>query len=150
LNTGLGRWLTTPHAYLSMARPSPYVAKHQHPGQEGTRDRVEPLGNRKYLFIYPFLKTPEWYFLPPAERQRMMKQHIEVGHKYPTVKNNTTYSYGLDDQEFVVAFESDKPEDFLQLVEEMRGIETRRYTLRDTPIFTCIRRPLKECLDALG
>jgi chlorite dismutase len=80
----------------------------------------------------------------------MMDVHIKVGHKYPSVKLNTTYSFGLDDQEFVVAFETDKPQDFLDLVMELREAESSLFTLRDTPIFTCIQMPLSECLEALG
>lgn len=147
--TGLGRWLEMKYGFLSMARPSPYVADHRHPGQEGTKSKVEPAG-RKYLFVYPFVKTTEWYQLPAAERMRMMKEHIAMGHKYPTVKNNTSYSFGLDDHEFMVAFETENPADFLALVEEMRTLETRKYTLRDTPIISCIKKTLKECLDDLG
>jgi chlorite dismutase len=80
----------------------------------------------------------------------MMDEHIEIGHRYPSVKLNTTYSFGLDDQEFVVAFETDKPEDFLDLVMELRMAEASRYTERDTPIFSCIMKSLKETLDTLG
>ena len=80
----------------------------------------------------------------------MMKGHMETGELYPMVRLNTTYSFGLDDQEFVVAFESNKPEDFLDLVQELRGSESSAYTERETPIFTCVRRPIGEVLDLLG
>ena len=90
------------------------------------------------MFVYPFVKTRDWYQLPQGERQAMMDEHIRVGRKYPSVKLNTTYSYGLDDQEFVVSFETDEPADFLDLVMELRETKTSVYTLRDTPIFTCI------------
>jgi chlorite dismutase len=73
------------------------------------------------------------------ERQRLMNEHIRIGHKYPRVKLNTTYSFGLDDQEFVLAFETDFPGDFLDLVMELRETETSQYTLSDTPIFTCLK-----------
>ena len=79
-----------------------------------------------------------------------MNEHIAIGHKYPSVKLNTTYSFGLDDQEFVLAFETDNPADFLDLVMELRESESSRYTLRDTPIFTCVRRTIDETLDLLG
>ena len=81
----------------------------------------------------------------------MMGEHFRIGHKYPNVKIHTTYSYGLDDQEFVLAFETDDLEDFLNLVEDLRFTETRKYTLRDTPIFTCRAMPsFHALLDALG
>ena len=149
LATGLGNYLTTPYSYLSMTKRSVYVDKHTHEGQEGTRLRLVP-GQFKYLFVYPFVKIKAWYRLTKHARQGMMDEHIEIGHKYPTVRLNTTYSFGLDDQEFVVAFESDKPEHFVDLVMELRHSEATSYTARDTPTFTCIHRELKEVLDLLG
>jgi len=149
LATGLGNYLTTPYSYLSMTKRSIYVDKHTHEGQEGTRLRLVP-GKFKYLFVYPFVKSKAWYRLTKHARQGMMDEHIEIGHRYPTVRLNTTYSFGLDDQEFVVAFESDKPEHFVDLVMELRHSEATSYTMRDTPTFTCIHRELKEVLDLLG
>jgi len=148
-STGLGRYLTQPYSYLAMTRRSQYVGQHRHAGQEGTTTRLRA-GNGRYFIVYPFLKTREWYLLPQAERQRMMTEHFRVGHKYPSVTINTTYSFGLDDQEFVIAFETDSPSDFLDLVTDLRGVEGSLYTLRDTPIFTCIHRPIGETLDSLG
>lgn len=147
--SGLGKYLSTPYSYLSMTKRSIYVDNHSHEGQESKRLTIIP-GRSKYIFVYPFLKTREWFLLTKAARQGMMDEHIEVGHRFPSVKLNTTYSFGLDDQEWVVAFESDKPEDFLDLVMALRETEGSRYTLRDTPIFTCIKKSLKEALDTLG
>lgn len=149
LATDLGKYLTTPYSYLSMTKRSTYVDKHQHPNQEGTRLKIVP-GGFRYLFVYPFVKNKAWYRLTQHARQGMMNEHIEIGHKYPTVRLNTTYSFGLDDQEFVVAFESDRPDHFVDLVMELRHSEATSYTLRDTPTFTCVRRELHEVLDLLG
>ena len=146
--TALGGFLTIPHNYLAMTRRSAYVNTHQHEGQEGTRLTVNPAGAR-YFFVYPFVKTAAWYQLPFAERQQLMDEHIKVGHQFPSVRINTSYSFGIDDQEFVVAFESDEPGDFLDLVMKLRESAQRPYTERDTPIFTCIAMPLKGVLDAL-
>src|SRR6185369_5384702 len=104
----------------------------------------------KYLFVYPFIKTRSWYALPKPERQRMMDEHVRIGRKYPTIRLNTIYSYGLDDQEHVVAFEGDDPGEFLDLVMELRESEASAYTLRDTPTLTCIQMSLWEALDTLG
>ena len=149
LATDLGKYLTTPYSYLAMTRRSIYVREHRHPDQEGTRLRLTP-GKFRYLFVYPFVKTRAWYRLSQHARQGMMNEHIEIGHKFPTVRLNTTYSFGLDDQEFVLAFESDKPDDFLDLVMELRQAEASNYTLRDTPIFTCVHHELRQVLDLLG
>ncbi len=147
--TGLGRRLATPFHYLAMTKRSTYVKEHVHDGQEGSRTKIVP-GKAKYLFVYPFVKLREWYGLPEDQRQAMMTDHIKTGHKYPTVKINTTYSFGLDDQEFVVAFESDHPDDFLDLVMELRGSGASKYTQRDWPVFTCISKGLGEALEAIG
>ncbi len=150
LNTTLGGYLETPYAYLAMTRRSKYVGGHEHEGGHGTTAKLEPLG-KPYLTVYPFVKTHEWYALPFEERKRMMGEHFRIGHKYPNVKIHTTYSYGLDDQEFVLAFEADEPEDMLNLVEELRFAEQRKYTLRDTPIFTCVAaKDFRALLDTLG
>ena len=150
-STDLGAYLSQPYSYLAMTRRSQYVGtgKHQHAGQEGTGTRLRP-GKAEYFIVYPFLKTREWYLLPQEERQRMMNDHFTVGHKYPSVKINTTYSFGLDDQEFVVGFETDSPSDFLDLVMDLRGVQGSLYTLRDTPIFTGIHKTIEDTLDDLG
>ena len=147
--TVLGAYLTTPYSFVAMARRSIYVAKHLHPDQEGRRAIITP-GEHPYLFVYPFVKQRDWYLLPLDRRQEMMDVHIKVGHKFPSVKLNTTYSFGLDDQEFVVAFESDRPADFVELIMALRETEASRFTLRDTPIFTCIQKTIHEALDDLG
>ena len=149
LSTAMAPYLRLAYGYLAMTKRSIYVTNHQHEGQDGMRLQVSPAGAR-YLFVYPFVKTRAWYALSMEDRGRMMGEHIRVGHKYPTVKLNTTYSFGLDDQEFVVAFESDHPEDFVDLVMELRHTEASMYTERDTPIFTCIRMSVPDVLDALG
>ena len=149
MSTGLGNYLDTPYSFLGQAKTSVYEDEFIHPSQEEKRSRVRP-GEYKYLFVYPFVKTRAWFLLSMEERGRMMKEHIRVGHQYPSIKLNTIYSFGLDDQEWVVAFESNRPSDFVDLVMELRHSEASAYTLRDTPIFTCVRRELRESLDLLG
>lgn len=144
--SAIGPYLATQYSYLSMTKRSIYVDKHTHPGQEGRRDRILP-GDHRYLFVYPFVKTREWYALDQRERQVVMDEHIAVGHQFPSVKLNTTYSFGLDDQEFVLAFETDNPADFDDNDMELRSTKASRYTLRDTPIFTCVARPLWDLLE---
>jgi chlorite dismutase len=138
--SGLLAWSHISHSYLAMTKESEYSEE----------ERLElRMGRGRYLFVYPFWKKREWYRLPADERMRIMREHIEVGRRYPSVAINTTYSFGLDDQEFVVAFETDEPGDFLDLVHELRGSESSSYTLKDTPIFTCIGSSVRRALDAL-
>lgn len=148
-STAFGAYLTVPYSYLAMTRKSMYDIGLSDDGEEADRLIIQP-GDGKYLFVYPFVKTRPWYALSLEERQRMMSEHIRVGRKYPQIKLNTTYSFGLDDQEFVVAFEGEKTADFLDLVMELRETEASMYTLRDTPTFTCINMSLPEALDSLG
>jgi chlorite dismutase len=148
LDTGLGAYLHTANSLLGQTKRSVYVDK-LNPEHENSRIYIRP-AQSKYIFIYPFVKTRGWYQMSKHARQGVMDEHIEVGNKYPSVKLNTIYSFGLDDQEFVVAFETDYPSDFLDLVMEMREVEGSLYTLRDTPIYSAIRRSHREALDLLG
>ena len=140
--SGLMRWAEIPYSYLAMTKPSAYS------------DEPTPLAPRegaggRYLIVYPMWKKREWYRLPAEERMRIMRDHIAVGRRFPGVETNTACSYGLDDQEFVVAFDADDPAEFLDLVHELRGTESSAYTLSETPIFTCISVSLERALDAL-
>src|SRR5207247_8188395 len=146
--TSLCRGLDIPYSYLAMTRRSHYLGSHRHAGQEGMAQSAHTLS--RYLFVYPFVKKREWYRLPFVERQRIMADHFRIGHKYPKIKINTGYSFGLDDQEFVLAFEGDDPSEFLGLVEDLRGSEASMYTQLETPIFTCARVPRARMLDLLG
>jgi chlorite dismutase len=149
LQTRLGACARVPYSLLGMTRRSMYLDR-IHPGHDEDRTHVVP-GKHKYIFVYPFVKTRAWYMLPHEKRQELMDGHIRLGTTYPSVKLNTTYSFGLDDQEFVVAFESDRPDDFLDLVMQMRETEASSYTLRDTPTFTCIRcADVGAMVDTLG
>jgi chlorite dismutase len=156
--TALGGWLAPAHSYFALTKRSIYVNRYEEEyiskyggGEplERARIAINPQGS-KYLFVYPMAKTRAWYELPHEDRQRMMDEHIRVGHEWPDVKLNTTYSYGLDDQEFVVAFESDHPGRFLDLLMALRLTEASSYTLFDTPAFTGLALPMREALDALG
>jgi chlorite dismutase len=150
MGTALGGYLTTPYSYLSMTKSSAYVEKYAGPGEDrATRLALAP-GSHKYLFVYPLTKMREWYGLSADERQQIMNQHIAIGATYSSVKINTTYAFGLDDPEFVLAFESDEPGDFLDLVQELRGSVSSAYTQTDIPIFTCIATTASGMLQALA
>jgi chlorite dismutase/nitrite reductase/ring-hydroxylating ferredoxin subunit len=148
LATQMGAYLNLSASYLSQTKRSVYEIR-DNPDEDMERLIISPT-EAKYLFVYPFVKTRPWYKLPLEERQVIMDEHIRVGRKYPSVKLNTTYSFGLDDQEFVVAFETDEPADFLDLVQDLRETDSSLYTLRDTPLYSCIQMTLEETLDALG
>jgi chlorite dismutase len=138
--SGLMRWADTPYSYLGMRKSSEY----------SDEKRLIPRPFRgKYLFVYPFVKTRAWYGLDGQERWRIMQEHITIGREYPNVDNHTTYCFGLDDQEFVVAFDTDDIGAFLDLVQRLRTTEASSFTLRDTPSFTCIAASLERAVNAL-
>jgi chlorite dismutase len=140
LQSGLMKWAQTPYSFLGMRKSSEYSEEL----------RTSPRSFRgRYVFIYPFVKSREWYTLPSEERWRIMQEHISVGREYPGVDNHTTYSFGLDDQEFVVAFDTDDVGAFLDLVQRLRTTEASRFTVSDTPSCTCIAASLPRALNAL-
>ncbi len=138
--SGLMKWCTTPYSFLGMRKGSEY--------SEEERLIARPFRG-KYVFVYPFVKRRDWYALPADERWRVMQDHIKIGKTYPNVDNHTMYCFGLDDQEFVVAFDTDDVGAFMDLVHELRGTEASAYTERDTPSFTCIRASVERALIAL-
>jgi chlorite dismutase len=145
LRTGLGRWLTVRESFIGLIGGSQYVARPTRQEQslfEGDRSR--------YLVVYPFTKSTDWYLLSKEVRQGVMNGHMKVGHQYPQVRQLLAYSFGLDDQDFIVAYETDDLPAFGALVRELRGTESRRSTVRDTPILTGIHRPIAEILALLG
>jgi chlorite dismutase len=140
--SGLMRFAAVPYSYLAMTKESPYS------------DEERPLEPRqgsdsRYFIVYPMWKKRSWYGLAPEERMRVMRDHIAVARRFGGIETNTAYSFGLDDQEFVVAFDTDDPQQFLDLVQELRTTESSAYTESETPIFTCISASVERALDAL-
>lgn len=144
--TRLAGYLTQPHNFVSMQKRSQYVNRIPESGHG-----LELLpGEGTYLFVYPFVKTRAWYDLSPHARQGMMDEHIYASGPFKGVRLNTSYSYGIDDQEFIVAFDSDYPQEFVDLVGRLRYTEASLYTHRDTPMFTCVKKDLAGVLNDLA
>jgi chlorite dismutase len=142
LGTQLSKWMDLKYNYLAMLKGSPYEGT-------GSQKTVAPVGEFKWLFIYPFVKTRPWYALPMEERMRLMKGHIDMASEVEDIRINTSYSFGIDDQEFVVSFEGDHPDRFVNLVQKLRESEASSYTLRDTPMYVGARGPLDHILSNL-
>lgn len=144
--TALAGYLAQPYSFLAMQKRSQYVNR-----VEGSGHGLELLpGQGTYLFVYPFVKTRPWYALTPHARQGLMDEHIFASSPFKGVRINTSYSYGIDDQEFVVSFDSDHPQEFVDLVGRLRYTGASLYTRRDTPMFTCLRSPLAQIMEQLG
>lgn len=145
LGAGVGRWMSVARSFIGLTRPSRYVRK------PGAQEQAIISGERAaYLVVYPFTKTHDWYRLSREARQGMMNEHIRVGHEFPQVRQLLAYSTGLDDQEFIVAYETNDLAAFQDLVIALRDTEARRFTLSDQPILTAIHRPLGDGLRLLG
>jgi chlorite dismutase len=140
--SGLMQYADISHSFLAMTKESVYSDE-----QQPLRPREG--SERKYLIVYPMWKRRDWYLLPGEERMRIMRSHIETGRRHPSIEINTAYSFGIDDQEFVVSFNADDPGEFLDLVQELRGTESSSFTESETPIFTCISTSIERALDAL-
>ena len=145
LQTGLGRYCEIAHSLWGITRPSVYTKR-----RTVQEQAIDIPARLKYLIVYPFSKTNEWYLMSREARQGLMNEHMRIGHEYEDVRQVLLYSTGLDDQEFVVAYETDDLERHHQLVVALRSTEARRYTLRDTPIFTAIHRKLDDAIALLG
>jgi chlorite dismutase len=140
--TPLAGWLETPYSYLATTKASQYT-------QARKARKITPHG-LPYLVVYPFVKVRPWYALSEADRQRAMDEHIRIGREeFPGIKNHTTYSFGIDDQEFMTAFECEEPADFMHLMLRLRDTEASSYTERDTPIFVGRHVTVREALAEL-
>ena len=145
LRSGMGTWMTVAHSFLGIIRPSQYVKR---PTEQ---EQSLFTGERStYLIVYPFTKSADWYLLQQEERQRVMNEHMKVGHRYKQVRQLLASSFGVDDMDFLVAYETDDLPAFGELVRELRGTESRRSTVRDTPILTGVHRPIDEITRLLG
>ena len=122
-------------------RPSQY-------SKARSKQEIDPFAatRKPYLIIYPFSKTTEWYLMSREARQGMMNEHIRIGKQHEDISQLLLYSFGLQNQEFVVVYETDDLVQFSELVNELRDTEARRFTSRDTPLHTAIYHPAEETL----
>ena len=142
--TVFGKYIIPSQVYLSCTRPSIYAKKGK------TLSFVSGNEPKKYVVVYPFIKTREWYLLPREQRQKMMDEHIGVSQKYPGVILNTTYSFGIDDQDFMLAFETDILQDFQNLIMDLRETKVSAYIQQDTPMIVCVKKDIIPLITSLG
>ena len=142
--TVFGKYIMPSRVYLSCTRPSAYARKGR------TLSFVAGNEPKKFVVVYPFTKTREWYLLPQEHRQKMMDQHIDVSEKYPQVTLNTTYSFGIHDEDFMLAFECDNLRDFQNLIMDLRQTNVSAYVAVDTPMITCVKKDIIPLIASLG
>jgi len=142
--TVFGKYIIPTHVYLSSTRPSIYA---KGSGGHGWLAGEE---QKKYLIVYPFIKTREWYLLPLEKRKEMMDEHIEIGKKYPEVILNTTYSFGIHDEDFMLAFETDRLDKFQDLIMDLRETMVSTYIKVDTPMIVSVKKDIIPLIKSLG
>jgi chlorite dismutase len=142
-STILGKYVEPTYTFLSMTRKSIY--SNQTRPSFDTDDY--PL---KYVIVYPFIKSREWYLLPFEKRKRMMEEHIKIGRKYPGIRLNTTYSFGIGDQDFMLAFETLDMSKFQDLIMELRETQVSKYIVKDLPMIPCVLKSMDEIVKSLG
>lgn len=146
--TSLGSYLETAENYLAVTKKRSFVVDD---GQGDPKSRYHVVaGSRKYHFVYPCAKHAEWYDKAGDERDALIEENFMVGQKFPNIRIHLTHAFGFSDQEYLISFETDEPRDFLALAEELRETSASKLTLRGMPVYTCRKRSLAECLDALG
>lgn len=143
-STVFGKYIVPSHVYLSSTRPSIYAKTGKIPSF------VEGDEAKKHVIVYPFIKTREWYLLPLEKRKAMMDEHITIGHKYPQITLNTTYSFGIHDEDFMLAFETDDLHAFQDLIMELRETQVSRYIQQDTPMIVCVKKDIIPLVSSLG
>ena len=141
--TVLGKYVEPSQIYLSSSRKSIYSNQ----VKAGFMTYQSPL---KYNIVYPFIKSREWYLLPFEKRKKMMEEHIEVGRKFPNIRLNTSYSFGIHDQDFMLAFETDDLNDFQNLIIKLRETKVSRYVVKDTPMIVCLHKNIGQVIKSLG
>jgi chlorite dismutase len=142
--TVFGKYIVQPMTYLSCTRPSLYVQEQKEHGF------ITGKNPKKHVVVYPFTKTREWYLLPKEKRQEIMDEHIEVSKKYPQVVLNTTYSFGIHDEDFMLAFEVDDIRDFQDLIMDLRETQVSTYVKNDIPMIVCVKKDIVPLITSLG
>jgi len=142
--TVFGKYITPTHVYLSSTRPSIYAKG------SGGHGWLADEEQKKYVIVYPFIKTREWYLLPLEKRKEMMDEHIEIGKKYPEVILNTTYSFGIHDEDFMLAFETDRLDKFQDLIMDLRETMVSTYIKVDTPMIVSVKKDIIPLIKSLG
>ena len=142
--TVFGKYIVPSMTFLSCTRPSMYVQESKSHGFAAGED------SKRHVIVYPFTKTREWYLLPQAKRQEIMDEHIAVSRRYPQIVLNTTYSFGIHDEDFMLAFEVDDIRDFQDLIMDLRETAVSSYVKNDIPMIVCVRKEIIPLISSMG
>lgn len=111
-----------------------------HRDAEFTRDHLPAfargLAPKKWLCVYPFVRSYEWYLLPDDERRALLAEHGRAGAAFKSVQTNTVASFALGDYEWILALEADDPVELVDLMRALRSTGARRHVREEVPFFT--------------
>lgn len=134
--TQAGRELVSSWTFTGVVRPAEFTADHAPAFVKG-----EP--PRRYLSAYPFVRTIDWYLLPPEERASLLREHGEIGRGFPDVFANTTSAFGINDWEWILAFEADELDRIVDCIRQLREAGARRFAKEEVPFVTGIRKDVR-------
>jgi chlorite dismutase len=141
--TEAGRRLELMWSFMGVVKPAEFTADHAPAFVKGDQPR-------RYACVYPFVRTPDWYLLPREERAALLREHGEIGREFPDVLANTTSAFGINDWEWILAFEADELDRIVDCIRRLREAEARRFTKEDVPFVTGIRKDLRAAFADLG
>ena len=140
--TTLGRHLDPVWSQMALHRPAEFNRSHI----PAFLADEEP---RRWVCVYPFVRSYEWYLLPDEERRAMLAEHGKMARGFPDVRANTVASFALGDYEWMLAFEADELHRIVDLMRHLRGSETRRHVREEVPFYTGRKRTPTELVDVL-
>ena len=138
-----GRLLELSWSFLGVVKPAEFTRDHSPAFVRG-----EP--PKRYLSVYPFVRTSEWYLLPSDERSVLLREHGEIGREFPDVLANTTSAFGISDWEWILAFEADQLDRIVECIRRLREAEARRFTKEEVPFVTGIRKDVRAVFADIG
>ena len=140
--TALGRASVPVWSNVALHRPAEFNKSHVPAFLAGEQPR-------RYLSVYPFVRSYDWYLLPDAERRAMLAEHGMQARDYPDVRANTVASFALGDYEWILAFEADELHRIVDLMRALRASQARRHVRQEVPFFTGPRVPMADLVTAL-
>ncbi len=140
--TTVGRLIEPTWMFMGAVKPAEFTADHAPAFVKGTPPE-------KFLCVYPFVRTPEWYLLPREERGELLREHGGAGREFPEVLANTTSAFGLGDWEWILAFEAERADSLVDCIRRLREAKARLYTKVEIPFVTGIRKSVADVLDDL-
>ena len=140
--TAFGRQLSGVWSVMALHRPAEFNKSHI---PAFLADEVA----RKYVCVYPFVRSYDWYLLEEGERRALLAEHGKMAREYPDVRANTVASFALNDYEWILAFEADELHRIVDLMRHLRGSQTRRHVREEVPFYTGTKRSVAELVSTL-